>query len=81
MEKNIRFEDNTRFDVAQESLIEDSFWASWHWVLILFVIFSIILQLDFFAFALFVYFFSFKFQKNIIRNKDKEKRIKDLSLL
>lgn len=84
MENNIndkiRVNTHTKFDDSEEKLIDEVFWSSYLW-LILFFVFSISLKIHFFAFALFVYFFSFKFQKNLLRNKTKDKKIKELSLL
>ena len=70
----------TKIDSSEEKLLDEVFWCSFLWI-ILFFIFSIGLKIHFFAFALFIYFFSFKFQKNLLRNKNKDKKIKELSLL
>ncbi|WP_323587749.1 type IV secretory system conjugative DNA transfer family protein [Aliarcobacter butzleri] len=84
MENNInnkvRVNTYTKLDNNEEKLIDDVFWSSYLW-LILFFVFSISLKIHFFAFALFIYFFSFKFQKNLLRNKNKDKKIKELSLV
>ena len=84
MENNIndkiRVNTYTKLDDNEEKLLDEVFWSSYLW-LILFFVFSISLKIHFFAFALFIYFFSFKFQKNLIRNKTKDTKIKELSLL
>ncbi len=84
MENNIndkiRVNTYTKIDDNEEKLLDDVFWSSYLW-LILFFVFSISLKIHFFAFALFIYFFSFKFQKNLLRNKTKDTKIKELSLL
>ncbi|MFW3399254.1 hypothetical protein [Aliarcobacter butzleri] len=84
MENNIndkiRVNTYTEIDSSEDKLLDDVFWSSYLWI-ILFFVFSISLKIHFFAFALFIYFFSFKFQKNLLRNKNKDKKIKDLSLI
>ncbi|MDY0052632.1 MAG: hypothetical protein RBR65_08830, partial [Aliarcobacter sp.] len=84
MENNIndkiRVNTYTKIDDNEEKLLDDVFWSSYLW-LILFFVFSISLKIHFFAFALFIYFFSFKFQKNLLKNKNKDTKIKELSLL
>ena len=84
MENNIndkiRVNTYTKLDDNEEKLLDEVFWSSYLW-LILFFVFSIVLKIHFFAFALFIYFFSFKFQKNLLRNKTKDAKIKELSLL
>ncbi|MGJ0337241.1 hypothetical protein [Aliarcobacter cryaerophilus] len=84
MENNIndkiRVNTYTKLDDNEEKLLDEVFWSSYLW-LILFFVFSISLKIHFFAFALFIYFFSFKFQKNLLRNKTKDAKIKELSLL
>ena len=84
MENNIndkiRVNTYTKLDDNEEKLLDEVFWSSYLW-LILFFVFSISLKIHFFAFALFIYFFAFKFQKNLIRNKTKDTKIKELSLL
>ncbi|MFA7085627.1 MAG: hypothetical protein WC145_03060 [Aliarcobacter sp.] len=84
MENNIndkiRVNTYTKLDDSEDKLLDEVFWSSYLW-LILFFVFSISLKIHFFAFALFIYFFSFKFQKNLIRNKTKDTKIKELSLL
>lgn len=76
----IRVNTYTKIDDSEEKLLDEIFWSSYLWI-ILFFVFSIGLKIHFFAFALFIYFFSFKFQKNLLRNKNKETKIKELSLL
>ena len=84
MENNIndkiRVNTYTKLDDSEEKLLDDVFWSSYLW-LIPFFIFSISLQIHFFAFALFIYFFSFKFQKNLLKNKTKDAKIKELTIL
>ena len=84
MENNIndkiRVNTYTKLDDSEDKLLDEVFWSSYLW-LILFFVFSISLKIHFFAFALFIYFFSFKFQKNLLRNKTKDAKIKELSLL
>lgn len=84
MENNIndkiRVNTYTKIDDSEEKLLDNVFWSSYLW-LILFFVFSISLKIHFFAFALFIYFFSFKFQKNLLKNKNKDTKIKELSLL
>ena len=84
MENNIndkiRVNTYTKLDDNEEKLLDEVFWSS-YLLLILFFVFSISLKIHFFAFALFVYFFSFKFQKNLLKNKTKDAKIKELSLL
>lgn len=76
----IRVNTYTKIDDNEEKLLDEVFWSSYLWI-ILFFVFSISLKIHFFAFALFIYFFSFKFQKNLLRNKSKDAKIKELSLL
>lgn len=84
MENNIndkiRVNTYTEIDSSEDKLLDDVFWSSYLW-LILFFVFSISLKIHFFAFALFIYFLSFKFQKNLLINKTKDSKIKELSLL
>ena len=76
----IRVNTYTEIDDSEEKLLDEVFWSSFLWI-ILFFVFSIGLKIHFFAFALFIYFFSFKFQKNLLRNKNKDEKIKELSLI
>lgn len=84
MENNIndkiRINTYTKLDDSEEKLLDEVFWSSYLWI-ILFFVFSIGLKIHFFAFALFIYFFSFKFQKSLLRNKIKDEKIKELALL
>ncbi|MDY3203905.1 MAG: hypothetical protein RBR70_02375 [Arcobacter sp.] len=76
----IRVNTYTEIDSSEDKLLDEVFFSSFLWI-ILFFVFSIGLKIHFFAFALFIYFFSFKFQKNLLRKKNKETKIKELSLL
>ena len=76
----IRVNTYTKIDDSEEKLLDEVFWSSFLWI-ILFLVFSIGLKIHFFGFALFIYFFSFKFQKNLLKNKNKYEKIKELSLL
>ena len=72
----IRVNTHTEIDSSEDKLLDEVFFSSFLWI-ILFFVFSIGLKIHFFAFALFIYFFSFKFQKNLLRNKNKETKIKE----
>ena len=76
----IRVNTYTKIDDSEEKLLDEVFWSSYLWIILFFVI-SIGLKIHFFEFALFIYFFSFKFQKSLLRNKIKDEKIKELALL
>jgi len=78
--KKIRVNNFTRIDKDEEKLIEDLYFIYMP-IGFIFILIAFFSKFYFVAFAYILYFFTFRFQKNIAPRKRKEKSINDLSLI
>ena len=76
----IRVNSFTKIDKSEDMLIEDLYSSYFVFGFILIVL-GLANKMYFMSFAYFLYFLTFKFQKNLVMNKKKEKLVKDLSLI
>lgn len=76
----IRFNSNIQIDIPTEELIDDLYYSYFTWGVII-IILSISLKQFYVAFAYFLFFLSFRFQKNLVPKKIKVELIRDLGLI
>ncbi|WP_428023940.1 hypothetical protein [Arcobacter sp.] len=76
----IRVNSFTKIDRSEDLLIEDLYSSYFMFGLVL-IIFGFLSKIYFISFAYFLYFLSFKFQKNLYKNKNKEKIVKNINLI
>ncbi len=76
----IRVNANVQIDTSTEKLIEDLYY-SYFMLGVLIIILSVFFKQFYVAFAYFLYFLSFKFQKNLAPKKTKEELTRNLGLI